>query len=329
MKKILKLLGNLVFSILLIVLFFYIVGMQFFPKQIKGALGYQTFVILSDSMESTLPVGSLVLSKNLTDEQVIPINTIVSFRVHWGDKEEIFTHYLKKIEIDETGKERYFTQGEKTEHYDDYVTYREDILGTYVLHIPYIGKFILFLQSPFALIELGIILFISLINRILWNKFDREEKEALTAGEEEEDVVDAEEINEIEADMKSENVPQLSLETHEEAADLTEGNPDILPEDESEPTAAEEVDTQGVKEESIQESMPASIPVEESEVVKVIEVEEALETSAEDTEAAISLPEIIVENPREKQKDKKSDKKQKKDKKKKKKKDKKKSKKKK
>lgn len=323
MKKVLKFIGNVIFFVFSLILIVYIAGMHFFPEQLKNITGYQTFVILTDSMEPTIPVGSLVVSRNIDDDEVIPKDTIISFRVKRFGEKVVFTHYFKKLQLDDTGRMRYLTQAENANRYDDYVTYREDILGTYVLHVPYIGKVVLFLQSPFALIELGIILFIILINRILWNKFDREEKEALAAGEEEEDIVDAEEINEIEADMKSEDVPQLSLE---EALDLTEGNPDILPEDESESTVAEEVDTQGVKEESIQESMPASIPVEESEVVKVIEVEEALETSAEDTEAAISLPEIIVENPREKQKDKKSDKKQKKDKKKKKKKDKKKSK---
>lgn len=282
MKKVIKFIVNSIFFVFSFTLIVYIAGMQIFPEQLKDITGYQTFVILTDSMEPTIPVGSLVVSRNIDNDEVIPKDTIISFRVQRFGEKVVFTHYFKKLQLDDTGRVRYLTQAENANRYDDYVTYREDILGTYVFHIPYIGKVVLFLQSPFALFELGIILFITLINRILWNKFDREEKEALAAGEEEENIVDAEEIHEVEADTVSEEVPQLSLGVHDETADLTEENTDILAEDEVESTATEE----------------------------------AVETSAEDIEAAVSLPEIIVPNSKGKQKDKKSDKKQKKNKKK-------------
>lgn len=78
---------------------------------------------------------------------------------------------------------RYYTQAENADRYDAYATYREELLGTYVFHIPYAGRFILFLQSPVALLEFGIILFIMIIYSILWDKLDQEEKSS--NGEEE------------------------------------------------------------------------------------------------------------------------------------------------
>lgn len=121
-------------------------------------------------------MDSLVVVKDLGKKEELSQGEIISFYVgRLGDK-IVFTHYFEKKEIDETGKERYYTKAENADRYDDYVTYREDILGTYVYHIPYAGKVVRFLQSPFALLEFGLICIFLIIYHILWNKFDREEK---------------------------------------------------------------------------------------------------------------------------------------------------------
>lgn len=190
MKKIVKFAGNFIFAFIAVVLLAYIIGMRFFPEQLKNIVGYQTFVILTDSMEPTIPVGSLVVSKDVEEGEDIPPDTIISFHVDRLGDDVIFTHYFKKKEADETGKERYYTQAENADRYDDYKTYREDILGTYIFHIPYAGKIVQFLQSPFALIELGLILIILIIYYLLWNKFDREEK-ALMEMQMAADVIDS------------------------------------------------------------------------------------------------------------------------------------------
>lgn len=176
MKKFIRFTGNFIFGLFALALLAYIVSMRFLPERFKDIVGYQTFVILTDSMEPTIPVGSLVVSKNVEENQEISPDTIISFHVDRLGDDVIFTHYFKKKEVDESGKERYYTQAENADRYDDYKTYREDILGTYMFHIPYAGKVVQFLQSPFALLELGIILIILLIHHLLWNKFDREEK---------------------------------------------------------------------------------------------------------------------------------------------------------
>lgn len=176
MKKALLYLKNLIFIFIVIALFSYIICMKFYPDKIKELTGFQTYVILTDSMEPTIPVGSLVVDRSFDEEDQLNENTIISFKVNRLGDDVIFTHYFKKKEVDESGKERYYTQAENADRYDDYKTYREDILGTYVLHIPYAGKVVQFLQSPFALLELGIILIILLIHHLLWNKFDKEEK---------------------------------------------------------------------------------------------------------------------------------------------------------
>ena len=202
MRKLLKYLSNFIFGCIFAVLIIYIIGMQFFAEQIKEFVGYQIFVVLTDSMEPTIPTGSIVLGKNVEDGQEIPEDTIISFHVDRLGNEAVFTHYFRKKEIDETGRERYYTQAENVDRYDDYVTYREDIISTYVTHVPYVGKFVLFLQSPFALLELGIILIIMVFYNILSNKFEEEEKAKLALQEEDkgQDLPDNEERFLIEAE---------------------------------------------------------------------------------------------------------------------------------
>ena len=71
MKKALKHIWNTAFGILAALLILYIVGMHFFPNQLKDFVGYQTFVVLTDSMEPTIPVGSLVLDKTIDNHYLL------------------------------------------------------------------------------------------------------------------------------------------------------------------------------------------------------------------------------------------------------------------
>ena len=136
MRKFIRFTGNFIFGLFALALLAYIVSMRFLPERLKDIVGYQTFVILTDSMEPTIPVGSLVVSKNVEENQEISPDTIISFHVDRLGDDVIFTHYFKKKEVDESGKERYYTQAENADRYDDYKTYREDILGTYIEQQP-------------------------------------------------------------------------------------------------------------------------------------------------------------------------------------------------
>ncbi len=99
MKKILKILPN----VLLIMLVAYIVLMKICPEKINKFLGYQTFVILTDSMEPVLPTGSAVLVKNLKDDEEPKDGDIVSFRVDRLGEDAVFTHYYRGTETEEDG----------------------------------------------------------------------------------------------------------------------------------------------------------------------------------------------------------------------------------
>lgn len=215
MKKWMKHIKNCIFVILSITIAAYIAVSHFYPEQIAIFLGYRGYVILTDSMEPTIPTYSVVLVKMLKDGEEPEKNAIISFRANRLGDDIILTHYFRENELDENGIKLYRTEAEGIDHYDDYETYREDLIGTYVAHVPYIGKFIAFLKSPFALIELGIIGLITVIYNILWMKFDKEEKAENTLKESN----DTEQLHEFEskqAEVNHEEDIKVSGETDEQ-----------------------------------------------------------------------------------------------------------------
>lgn len=174
-----------IITILLVVL--YTVLAKNYPESVKNYIGYQPYVILTDSMEPVIPTGSVVLVKNLKENEEPQKGDIITFNVDRLGKDAVFTHYYRGTEVQEDGSVRYLTEAALADRYDDYVSHREDIIGTYVFHIPYVGKYVLFLKSPFALIELGIIMFIMIIYEVLWSKFDKEERKAQEEAEQSEE----------------------------------------------------------------------------------------------------------------------------------------------
>lgn len=174
--------GSILYIIILILIMVYTAGMHFFPDTLNKVVGYRFYTILTGSMEPTIPTNSLALVKVVPKDEKIKPGTIVTFRANRLGDEITLTHYLRKIEKDETGKDRYYTQAEGTDHFDDYTTYRKDILGTYVFHVPYLGKLGLFMKSRYAFmmfLAVGVILLFSRVFKEEAAKEESEEKDLL------------------------------------------------------------------------------------------------------------------------------------------------------
>lgn len=156
MKKIfIKLLKN-IFNGLLVTLsilcLFYALFIKLNPNDAPRIFNYKPYVILTDSMVPTLPVGSLVIDHAINENDTILENTPITFKTELQGKQVFVTHYFRYIDQSD-GYDRYMTQGEGYQDglYDEFEIHREDIVGTYAFHIPYLGRVALFLQSPAAL----------------------------------------------------------------------------------------------------------------------------------------------------------------------------------
>lgn len=130
----------------------YMIFMKLSPTDAPKFFGYKPYVILTNSMVPTLPVGSLVIDHAIDEDDPIPENTPITFKAELQGQQVFVTHYFRYIDTSD-GYDRYMTQGEGYQEgqYDEFEIHREDIVGTYAFHIPYLGRVAMFLQSPAAL----------------------------------------------------------------------------------------------------------------------------------------------------------------------------------
>ena len=101
---------------------------------------------------------------------------IITFRANRFGEQITETHRFSHTEWDgELGQLLYRTHPEHTTDLDGYKTVRSDILGTYVTHIPFLGKVVLFLKSPWALVLLEEEVVIFLVNRLVRARWEEQE----------------------------------------------------------------------------------------------------------------------------------------------------------
>lgn len=146
----------------------------FLPEAYKKIIPYRFHYVLTSSMEPTIATYSLVLVKTCDDRIQIEKDDIIVFLATRFGEEMIIMHRFSHTEMNEEGEIVYKTHPEGSHTLDIYETTREDILGVYLWHIPYVGKFILFLKSSFGLIWICQIMLIFLINALLSAKWEEQ-----------------------------------------------------------------------------------------------------------------------------------------------------------
>lgn len=165
LKNIIKIIVYLVIFLLIILT----ISIKLAPEKMNTIIRYRFYTVLTNSMEPIIPTYSLVCVKRFKEDEVINLSSqqIITFNANRFGKNIVITHRFNKTEIDENGDTIYRTNAEGTDNLDVYKTKRNDLIGTYIFHIPLIGKFILFLQSKFGFILYGELITILLINNLI------------------------------------------------------------------------------------------------------------------------------------------------------------------
>lgn len=165
LEKFIKIITYLAILLLII----YIISIKLVPEKVNNIIDYKFYTVLTNSMEPTIPTYSLVCIKKVKEDEVLNLNSqqIITFNANRFGKNIIITHRFNKTEIDENGNIIYRTNAEGSENLDVYKTKRSDLIGTYIFHIPFIGKFILFLKSKFSFILYGELATIFLIDNLI------------------------------------------------------------------------------------------------------------------------------------------------------------------
>lgn len=130
------------------VLFALLLAASLFP--ITG--NFKVKIVLSGSMEPSLPIGSLIFLK---PEASYAIGDVVTFGK--DTKTDIpTTHRIIAVRGEPTGK-IFQTKGDANENEDTRETRESEVLGRVFLHIPYLGYVLDFAKKPIGFIFLIIV----------------------------------------------------------------------------------------------------------------------------------------------------------------------------
>ena len=150
----------------------------FFPEAYQEVVPYRFYHVLTNSMEPTIKTNSLVLVKTYDDSMELQKDDIVVFTAERFGEPVVIMHRFSHTEVNEQGETIYKTRPEGSNTPDMYETKRDDLLGVYLCHIPYVGKFVLFLKSKFGLLWLCQVVVILLIKQLVLAKWEEKGKRA-------------------------------------------------------------------------------------------------------------------------------------------------------
>ncbi len=115
--------------------------------------GYRTYVIYGSSMEPTIKLGSLIVAKSVSVDD-LEVGDIITFRSRGN--ETTITHRITGIRH-EGGQHYFTTRGDASNGVDPLEIQLQDGVRRVAYHLPYLGYVVDFAKGP-----LGIILLVAL-----------------------------------------------------------------------------------------------------------------------------------------------------------------------
>lgn len=196
-KKILKAVKFLLYTLLMAFITLCLVFTAFVRFSSEIPFGTKSFmVVATDSMSEKYEKNEYLFSENLNDQ--FPAKCIIIIeKVSESDLKQYdvvaykhpsgstYIHRIRRIEVDESGKKTYYTRGDVNKDDDqidsifaDRDTTYDDIVGKYTgVYIPYLGAFVLFLQSYAGIVTVAALIFcLIMFDKNVGNISDAQEK---------------------------------------------------------------------------------------------------------------------------------------------------------
>jgi signal peptidase len=149
-RKIIRRVWNVAFWLGLIAVF--ITGLTYITAGggSRGLWGFSVYEVLTDSMQSEIPQGSLVLVKE-RDQADIQIGDDITF---FMDEENRLTHRVTAIyeNYEDSGQRGFETQGLENPLPDEDVVYAGEVIGKVIFHIPGFGGAVTFIKERWYII---------------------------------------------------------------------------------------------------------------------------------------------------------------------------------
>ena len=125
-----------VLVVLIVVLAIMLVGFRL--------IGFDTYVVLSGSMEPAHKTGSLIYARD-TDTQTLEVGDVITFQL--AGSETIVTHRVIDITDGAAGRE-FTTKGDANAEADAQPVPASSVIGKVAFSIPYMGYIANYIQNP-------------------------------------------------------------------------------------------------------------------------------------------------------------------------------------
>jgi signal peptidase len=122
---------------------------------LPAALGYEALVVLSGSMEPTIGVGSLAVVQPARPQE-LSVGDVITYRSHERPN-ELITHRLVDIGLDDRGRLRFSTKGDANNTVDQVTVDQNAVLGRVALTMPKAGYLVDFARRPEGKIALVVV----------------------------------------------------------------------------------------------------------------------------------------------------------------------------
>lgn len=159
-NRILQNIKNILISILLIICILMvtivisiIIKSNKNKEKVPDILGIKPMIVLSGTMETEIYTGDMAIIKEINTKE-LKQGDIIAFK---NSENIILTHRITKIE-EKNGNLEFVTKGDNNDTNDDGTIKENQIEGKYIFKIPGLGKLMMYLQKPQALLMIIIII---------------------------------------------------------------------------------------------------------------------------------------------------------------------------
>ncbi len=181
-KKILSILQKVLIGLFILLMVSVLV------MRLKGnnphIFGYSLYVIISPSMEPSLEVGDVILSKKIKDYSDLEVNDVVTYRGEVGSyKDKIITHQIIEI-IEADGHYRFKTQGTKEGAQVDPEISEDQLISKMLFEVPLLGSFMSLMNNRIVfffviIVPLAVMLVLEFKNFVKVLKTEEEEEDEI------------------------------------------------------------------------------------------------------------------------------------------------------
>ena len=146
--KIIQYVIRLFFAFMCLVILL-LLSMSYFPKTTSNILKVYIYPNISEGTNESISKNSLVVS--IVNEN-IKVDNLVTFETDRFGKKVILTQNIAKTYTTKDGDIYYKTSNGNERLPEEYLVKQEQVIGSYLFHIPYLGYIMTFMKSKYMLI---------------------------------------------------------------------------------------------------------------------------------------------------------------------------------